>query len=70
MSLPCLPVDERVILNASEWGFQLDRKGKILPTSDLFIAAVSLQKACLIHCDRHFETIAEVADIEQERLER
>ncbi|MCX6090592.1 MAG: PIN domain-containing protein, partial [Candidatus Atribacteria bacterium] len=67
-SLSCLSIDNQAINKASEWGFLLDRRGKIVPTSDLLIAAVSLQKAFLLHCDKHFEAIAEIADIEQERL--
>lgn len=68
MSLPQIPIDETVIERASKWGFLLDRKGKVVPTTDLFIASAAFEKACLLHSDSDFGTIASMVDLEQERI--
>lgn len=36
-SLPQVPLDEKVIERASKYGYQLDRKGKVISTTDLLI---------------------------------
>ncbi|MEW6002426.1 MAG: PIN domain nuclease [Nitrospirota bacterium] len=67
-SLPQIPTDSAVIERAAEWGFRLDRKGKIVPTTDLFIASASYKRAKLLHLDSDFEVIASHFDLEQEKL--
>jgi predicted nucleic acid-binding protein len=57
-----------VISLASQWGYILDRKGKIVSTTDLFIAAVAFKKATLLHSDKHFEVIAQEFGLVQEKL--
>jgi predicted nucleic acid-binding protein len=69
-SLPQIPIDEDVIERASKWGFILDRKGKIVSTTDLLIASAAYKKARLIHLDRDFELISSVIDLDQERANR
>jgi predicted nucleic acid-binding protein len=68
MSLPQIPIDDTVIERASKWGFLLDRKGKVVPTTDLFIASAAYEKACLLHSDSDFEIIGSMVDLEQERM--
>jgi predicted nucleic acid-binding protein len=69
MSLPQIPIDEVVIERASKWGFLLDRKGKSISTTDLFIAAAAYKKAQLLHVDSDFEIISSIIDLEEERIE-
>jgi predicted nucleic acid-binding protein len=69
MSLPQIFIDDGVIKRASQWGFLLDRKGKIVPTTDLLIAAAAYKKACLLHADSDFEMISSVIDLEEEKIE-
>jgi predicted nucleic acid-binding protein len=68
ISLPQIPIDDTVVERASKWGFLLDRKGKVVPTTDLFIASAAYKKACLLHSDSDFDTIASMVDLEQERI--
>jgi len=68
VSLPQIPLDDTVIERASRWGFLLDRKGKVVSTTDLLIAAAAYKKACLLHSDTDFEVISSVADLEEERI--
>jgi predicted nucleic acid-binding protein len=68
LSLPGIPITREVIDRASRWGFQLDRKGRQVPTTDLVIAACAYKTARLVHADRDFEVIASVCDLDQERL--
>jgi predicted nucleic acid-binding protein len=67
-SLPQVPFDDEIFERAAQWGFQLDRKGKIASTTDLLIAAAAYQKASLLHNDKDFELIASEFPLEQERL--
>ena len=68
-SLPQIPIDDDVIGRASRWGFMLDRKGKIVSTTDLLIASAAYKKARLIHLDRDFELISSVVDLDEERIQ-
>jgi predicted nucleic acid-binding protein len=68
LSLPQLALDQQVISLAAEWGFILDRKGKVVSTTDLFIAAAAYQKATILHCDKHFEAIGQEFGLNQEDL--
>ena len=67
-SLPQILLDEEVFDRASRWGFSLDRKGKTVSATGLLIASAAYQKACLLHLDSDFETIASVSDLEHEKL--
>jgi len=67
-SLPQVPIDDEVIKRASEWAFELDRRGKVVPTTDLIIASAAYKKAKILHIDKDFKTIAEFFDIEEEML--
>ena len=68
-SLPQIPIDDAVIERAAQWGFLLDRKGKFVSTTDLFIAAAAYKKACLLHADRDFRIISSVVELDEERIE-
>jgi predicted nucleic acid-binding protein len=68
-SLPQISIEETVIERAAEWGFRLDRKGKSVSTTDLFIAAAASEKAAVVlHLDSDFETIASVGGVKQEKI--
>src|SRR5438552_5437644 len=67
-SLPQIPMDEDVCERAADWGFQLDRKGRIASTTDLLIAASAFGKASLLHNDADYEMIARDLPLTQERL--
>lgn len=67
-SLPQIPMDEEVIKRASTWGYEMDRKGKIVSTTDLIIASAAYKKARLLHIDSDFKMIGEFFDLEQEML--
>ena len=68
VSLPQISIDDTVIERASGWGFLLDRKGKVVSTTDLLIASAAYKKACLLHSDSDFQMIASAADLEEERI--
>jgi predicted nucleic acid-binding protein len=67
-SLPQIPLDDEVFERAANWGFQLDRKGKIASTIDLLIAAASYKKAHVLHNDSDYEMIAKEVPLLQERI--
>jgi hypothetical protein len=67
LSLPQIPMNDEVIEKAALWGYNLDRKGKTVPTTDLFIAAAAFDKAVVLHIDSDFETIASLG-LRQEKL--
>jgi predicted nucleic acid-binding protein len=68
LSLPQFRIDERVIALASEWGYHLDRKGKIVSTTDLLIASAAYGRAVILHQDKHFEVIGQEVGVEQEPI--
>jgi predicted nucleic acid-binding protein len=68
IALPQIPIDNIVIERASKWGFTLDRKGKVVSTTDLLIASAVYKKACILHLDSDFEIIASAFDLEEEKL--
>ncbi len=70
LSVYHIPVDDEVIFRASLWGFELDRKGKVVSTTDLIIASAAFKKATLVHIDKDFEVIATLFDLDQEKLPR
>ncbi len=67
LSLPQIPMNDEVIEKAAQWGYTLDRKGKTVSTTDLFIAAAASDKAVVLHVDSDFETIASLG-LKQEKL--
>jgi predicted nucleic acid-binding protein len=69
-SLPQIAMDDEVIERASRWGFLLDRKGKVVSTTDLMIAAAAYKKARLLHIDDDFKLITSMIDLDQEKMER
>lgn len=68
INLPQIPIDDAVIGRASRWGYVLDRKGKVVSTTDLLIAAAAHKRARILHIDSDFERIASEIDIEEERI--
>jgi predicted nucleic acid-binding protein len=68
MPLPQIPLDDTVIERASRWGFILNRRGKVVSTTDLLIASAAYKKARLLHIDSDFEMIATVVGLEEEKL--
>lgn len=67
-SLPQISIDNAVIERAAKWGFILDRKGKVVSTTDLLIASAAYKQASILHLDSDFETIASVVDLKEEKL--
>ncbi|MEK6814604.1 MAG: PIN domain-containing protein [Nitrospirota bacterium] len=67
-ALPQIPIDEDVIQRASLWGFELDRRGETVSTTDLLIAAAAYRRATLLHLDSDFERIGQAVDLDEERL--
>jgi predicted nucleic acid-binding protein len=67
-ALPQIPLDEEVIARASQWGYQLDRKGKYVSTTDLLIASAAYPEGYLIHSDLDFKTIASIVDLKEQTI--
>ena len=67
LSLPQIQMNNEVIEKAAQWGYTLDRKGKTVSTTDLFIAAAASDKAVVLHIDSDFEIIASLG-LRQEKL--
>jgi predicted nucleic acid-binding protein len=68
LSLPQIPIDSRVVERAAKWGFAIGRKGRTVPTTDLFIAACAHKTAAVLHSDMDFETIRSVAEFEEKKV--
>ncbi|MGA1824336.1 MAG: PIN domain-containing protein [bacterium] len=68
-SLPQIPIDDTVIEGAARYGFMLARKGKTVPTTDLFIASAAEGKAIVLHVDNDFETISSIVGIKHEKID-
>ena len=67
-SLPMVLMDEPVFERAARWGFELDRKGKLVSTTDLLIASAAHQQVTVLHNDSDFELIASELPLDQERI--
>ena len=67
-SLPQIRFNDEIFDRAAQWAYHLDRKGKIVSTTDLLIAAAAYEKALLLHNDEDFETIAAYVGIDEERV--
>ena len=64
-----IQTDSTVWDKASELAFQLRKKGVTIPYTDVLIASASMSsQAVLMHADRHFDLIANYADLEIENL--
>jgi len=66
LALPRLPLDEVVYERAAQWGRQLRRKGKTLPTTDLLIGAAAFGHVPVLHADSDFVTLASATGLKQE----
>jgi len=67
-ALPQIPLDEPVLRRAAQWGYGLDRKGHVLPTTDLIIASAAFPFNRLIHRDKDFITIADNFGLKHEYI--
>lgn len=67
-ALPEIAIDEDVLKRAARWGYEMDRKGKLVSTTDLIISACAFDHATLLHADSDFELIASQVDLNQERV--
>ncbi|MDA1128644.1 MAG: PIN domain nuclease [Chloroflexi bacterium] len=55
-----LPVEEETWQEAAQMGFILRRQGVTVPFTDLIIGAVAVSSdTVLLHCDHHFDLIAQ-----------
>jgi len=62
-------VNKKIWEKASQLGFNLRRKGKTIPSTDLLIASIALHyDLILLHADNHFEQIQEHADLKTKNL--
>lgn len=62
-------VNKEIWEKASQLGFDLRRKGKTVPSTDLLIASIALHyNLILIHADNHFEQIQEYISIKTKNL--
>lgn len=64
-----LPADEASWELATRLSFDLRQKGKIIPYTDVLIAAAAMVGGCLLlHADRHFDMVAESTDLNARSL--
>ena len=62
-------VNKKIWEKASQFGFNLRRKGKTIPSTDLLIASIALHyDLILLHADNHFVQIQEHADLKTKNL--
>jgi predicted nucleic acid-binding protein len=55
-----MPADEANWETAIQLAFKLRRGGKMIPNTDILIASAAITNNCtLLHCDRHFDLMAE-----------
>lgn len=56
-----VPTDHRVWQQTEDLAWQLDRKGRVLPLTDLLIAVCALRiGAAVLTLDRHFEAVPDL----------
>ncbi len=66
-SLRLLSIDSGVWEQAYRLSFDLRRKGKTIPSTDILIAAVGLHYGCrILHADSHFDQISTAEKLEIE----
>ncbi len=69
-ALHWLDVTRPMAERAARLGFDLHRRGPVVPFTDLMIAVAALEHECqLWHLDEHFERIARVAPLKPKRLQ-
>ena len=62
--LTLLHTSEAHYEDAGRLGGNLRRHGETIPTSDLLIATLAISHGvALLHCDRHFDRIADLTDL-------
>ena len=62
-------VNKKIWEKASQLGFNLRRKGKTIPSTDLLIASIALHyDLILLHADNHFEQIQEHTHLKTNNL--
>ncbi len=63
-SLRQLEIERKEWQEAAKLAFELRRKGKTIPYTDILIAATAIESgATLLHADRHFDVIAGITDL-------
>ena len=68
-ALHWLDATPEVAHRGAEMGFELERRGRRVPATDLMVAAAALEYDCTLwHNDGHFESIAESTALDQLRL--
>jgi len=64
-----MPADEANWETAIQLAFKLRRGGKMIPYTDILIASAAITNDCtLLHCDRHFDLIAEAGHLKVKSL--
>jgi len=64
-----IPADEANWELATRLSFDLRQKGKVIPYTDVLIAAAAMEVGCLLlHADRHFDLVAESTDLNARSL--
>ena len=59
-----IPADEANWELATRLSFELRQRGRVVPYTDILIAAAAMVGGCLLlHADRHFDLMAEVTDL-------
>jgi len=59
-----IPADEESWELATRLSFELRRQGRVVPYTDVLIAAAAMTGGCvLLHADRHFDLVAESTDL-------
>ena len=68
-ALPLLSITEKVWSSAFRLSFELRKKGIVVPSTDILIAAVAIDYNCiLLHFDAHFDLIAKHTPLKVESL--
>jgi predicted nucleic acid-binding protein len=66
-----IPADDASWELATRVSFELRQHGKVVPYTDVLIAAAAMVGGCLLlHADRHFDMMAEVTELKVRRLVR
>ncbi len=64
-----IPIGKKQWEEAARMAYQLRRKGKALPNTDILIATVALEAgAILVHADQHFDMLAGITGLTVESL--
>ena len=68
-ALQQIPVGKKEWEEAARTAFQLHRRGKTIPYTDILIAAAAAEAgATLLHADQHFDMLAEIIELSVESL--